>query len=173
MLFLLIFARSEQKKAQHLLLFGCAFVTIGIVLSVLTSMNVLALDFIHTWSVIVLPMAVISSLVMACMQLSGKAAPSISRQTSDLTLSSGLLSQISHELRTPINGVIGMNELLTDTALSANQRDYIDTIGLAGRDLLFVANEISDLARIQQGQLELERRPWRIFNKRPFVSRSS
>ncbi|WP_320819393.1 7TM-DISM domain-containing protein [Thalassolituus sp.] len=162
MLFLLIFARSEQKKAQHLLLFGCAFVTVGIVLSVLTSMNVLSLDFIHTWSVIVLPMAVISSLVMACMQLSGRAVPSIARQTSDLTLSSGLLSQISHELRTPINGVIGMNELLTDTALSANQRDYIDTIGLAGRDLLFVANEISDLARIQQGQLELERRPFTI-----------
>jgi signal transduction histidine kinase/CheY-like chemotaxis protein len=162
MLFLLIFVHSEQKKAQHLLLFGCGFAAIWIVLSLLTSMSVLTLDFIHTWSVIVLPMAVISSSIMACLQLSREAAPSLARQASEVNFSSDLLSQISHELRTPINGVIGMSELLTDTALSANQRDYIDTIGLAGRDLLFVANEISDLARIQQGQLELERRPFTI-----------
>lgn len=69
-----------------------------------------------------------------------------------------LLSKLSHELRTPMNGVMGMAELLGDTSLSATQRDYIDTIQSSGRDMLLMLNRIGDFAKITQGRLQLEKR---------------
>ena len=69
-----------------------------------------------------------------------------------------LLSKLSHELRTPMNGVMGMAELLGDTSLSATQRDYVDTVQSSGRDMLLMLNRIGDFAKIAQGRLQLEKR---------------
>ena len=54
-----------------------------------------------------------------------------------------------------------MHELLADTPISQQQRELADTIALAGHDLLHIANEISDTARLHNGVLELERH---VFN---------
>ncbi|WVM89469.1 response regulator [Halopseudomonas pachastrellae] len=56
-----------------------------------------------------------------------------------------------------MNGVLGMSELLLDTALSAKQRDYVQTIHGSGNDLLNLINEIIDMSRLESGQLTLER----------------
>jgi signal transduction histidine kinase/CheY-like chemotaxis protein len=69
-----------------------------------------------------------------------------------------LLSKLSHELRTPMNGVMGMAELLADTSLGATQRDYIDTIQSSSRDMLLLLNRIGDFAKLSQGRLQLEKR---------------
>jgi signal transduction histidine kinase len=53
-----------------------------------------------------------------------------------------LLSRINHEIRQPMNGVMGMVSLLADTPLSNEQRDYNQTIRNCGESLLTVINDI-------------------------------
>lgn len=66
------------------------------------------------------------------------------------------LARISHEVRTPLNGVLGMTELLLDTPLSARQRDYVQTIHSAGNELLVLLNEIFDISGLESGEIELD-----------------
>lgn len=62
------------------------------------------------------------------------------------------LSKLTHELRTPMNGVLGMEELLLETNLSAKQKDYVETIGVAGEDMLRLVNRVSDYAKLMTGR---------------------
>ena len=69
------------------------------------------------------------------------------------------LSNISHELRTPLNSIIGFTDLvLTEdlgAPLSAQQRDFLETVARNGRQLLQLINELLDLQRIAAGRMEL------------------
>ena len=68
--------------------------------------------------------------------------------TAELKTKADFLSKISHELRTPMNGVLGMSELLLGTSLSAKQRDYVQTIHSSGNELLNLINEILDISKL-------------------------
>ncbi|MEM7534142.1 MAG: ATP-binding protein [Chloroflexota bacterium] len=72
------------------------------------------------------------------------------------------LSSITHELRTPMNGVLGMVTLLNDTMLSPTQRDMVNTIRSSGDILLTIINDILDFSKIEANKLELDKTPFSV-----------
>jgi signal transduction histidine kinase/CheY-like chemotaxis protein len=68
---------------------------------------------------------------------------------------SRFLATVSHEVRTPLNGVLGMAELLLDTRLEPEQRTYVGAIKTSGEALLSLIDEILDFSRIEAGKTDL------------------
>lgn len=69
---------------------------------------------------------------------------------------SAFLAVISHELRTPMNGVLGAAQLLTSTRLDPTQKEYVSIVRNSGDNLMALLNDILDLTRIEADRLELE-----------------
>jgi signal transduction histidine kinase/ActR/RegA family two-component response regulator len=75
---------------------------------------------------------------------------------------SEFLSRMSHELRTPLNVMLGYSELLALDALP-HQREALASVHEAGKHLLALINEVLDIARIEQGRLDLQLQPLPIL----------
>ncbi|MCZ7686457.1 MAG: ATP-binding protein [Sandaracinaceae bacterium] len=68
---------------------------------------------------------------------------------------SEFLAHMSHDIRTPMNGIIGMAELLSYTEMSPPQREYVDMVRASAESLLRLLDDILDLSKIEAGKLEL------------------
>src|SRR5207245_5285221 len=67
-----------------------------------------------------------------------------------------LLTSISHELRIPLNAIIGFSEIMLDHNVPADQRQmYLAQIQRGGQHLLGLVNDILDLAKVEAGHMEL------------------
>ena len=73
---------------------------------------------------------------------------------------SEFLANMSHEIRTPMNAVIGMTELVLETALSDPQRKHLTTVLNSARALLHLLNEVLDFSKMESGRMVLEAIPF-------------
>ena len=97
--------------------------------------------------------AELSSLVLELREAGRRAEAAVEAK-------SRFLAMISHELRTPMNGVIGMTTLLLDTRLDADQREMAETVRRSGESLLSLIDDLLDYSKLEAGRLELETLPF-------------
>jgi signal transduction histidine kinase/CheY-like chemotaxis protein len=67
-----------------------------------------------------------------------------------------LLATVSHEIRNPVNGVLGWTALLWETPLTPDQRDYVEGIHRAGQSLIAIVNDVLDISKIEAGKVKFE-----------------
>jgi len=75
---------------------------------------------------------------------------------------SEFLAVVSHEIRTPINGVIGFTKLLRETQLDPEQRSFVDMIGTSGLTLEALISDILDMSKIEAGKIDIEHAPFAL-----------
>jgi signal transduction histidine kinase len=88
---------------------------------------------------------------------------------------SQFLANISHELRTPMNGIVGMTAVALENDMHAELRDELETVKGCADSLLRLLNELLDFAKIDAGKLELEHIPFALRQHvdvtcRPFMA---
>src|SRR6185295_210850 len=67
------------------------------------------------------------------------------------------ISVVSHEMRTPLNAIIGMSDLLRDTQLTREQADMLQTLRSSSRVMLGLVDDVLDFSKIEAGKVVLEK----------------
>nr|CRH05141.1 putative Histidine kinase with two SBP_bac_3 (bacterial extracellular solute-binding proteins, family3) domains, HisKA domain, HATPase c domain and response regulator receiver domain [Candidatus Magnetococcus massalia] len=75
---------------------------------------------------------------------------------------SHFLAAMSHDIRTPMNAIIGMADILKHSPLNDEQKHHVEVLNRAGEGLLALINEILDLSKIESNQLVLDRIPYAL-----------
>src|SRR5712691_3181187 len=66
------------------------------------------------------------------------------------------LSNLNHEIRTPLSGILGMADLLLETKLDEEQREYVATARMCAESLFHILNATLEYSALEAGQLKLE-----------------
>jgi PAS domain S-box-containing protein len=94
-----------------------------------------------------------------------KALEEAIKQTETASLrKSRLVATVSHEVRTPLNGIMGFSELLSKTSLTEEQQKYLELIRKNSSDILYQINELLDLSKVEAGKVTFKKRPLRTIS---------
>ena len=74
------------------------------------------------------------------------------------------LANMSHEMRTPMNAIIGLSELLLDTRINEKQHDTITKLNRSAKLLLGIISDMLDFSKIETGKFDLEIKPFKLEN---------
>src|SRR4029077_8073339 len=77
---------------------------------------------------------------------------------------SEFLANVSHEIRIPMNGIMGMTDLVLDTDLTSEQREDLGLVKSSAEALLTVINDVLDFSKIEAGKLDLECVEFDLYN---------
>jgi PAS domain S-box-containing protein len=75
---------------------------------------------------------------------------------------SQFLANMSHEVRTPMNAVIGITELVLGTPLAPKQAEYLRMVMQSAESLLAVINDVLDFSKVESGKVDLEHHPFNV-----------
>ncbi len=172
----IIMAIKGQKTARYYLIANVAFLIPGLMSIALQSLPNSTLFIEHLGLFAVAMEVVLLSLVLSY-QLSvvykEKSANLIATQEALAIADNAVktkerfLANISHELRTPLNAIQGSVDLLSGQHISAEGKDHIEIIRHSSAFLLFLINDILDLAKLNADMLLIEKR---AFNLRDMVT---
>lgn len=83
---------------------------------------------------------------------------------------SEFLANISHEVRTPLNALMGLTRLLMDSRLDPEQKSWLDLMDSSAHALLALLNDVLDLSRIEAGKMQLEHERFHLHDALTEVS---
>ncbi len=75
------------------------------------------------------------------------------------------LANMSHEIRTPLNGIIGFTNILKETELKDDQREFLNIIEESSNNLINIVNDILDFSKVSSGKVEFENIPFNLMEK--------
>jgi len=75
------------------------------------------------------------------------------------------LANMSHEIRTPLNGIIGFTNILKDTELQEDQREFVSIIEDSSNNLINIVNDILDFSKVSAGKVEFENISFNVMEK--------
>jgi signal transduction histidine kinase/CheY-like chemotaxis protein len=81
----------------------------------------------------------------------------------DIQARDAFLASVSHEFRTPLNGILGLSDLLLESPLRTDQRDWVRTLRASTVSMADLVNDILDLSRLRAGRLRLAQAPFRVL----------
>ena len=164
-LILLITALSGDTRARNsasVLIISCTIavtVAAGVLLS---NFNWVEMGILASWSTFILPLIVSASLVVLMLLQLNQPITGLRTSTRGGIADSRLLEKITQEITTPITSFIGAKELLEDSQLTDNQKEYVEGVALASLELQQVSNELADMAQVHDEHLLLTKSPFDI-----------
>ena len=72
------------------------------------------------------------------------------------------LASMSHEIRTPMNAIVGFTDLALKSEISAELRDYLDTVHTSAEWLMHIVNDVLEFSRVEAGRLQLDNAPFSV-----------
>lgn len=96
--------------------------------------------------------------------------PAVSRLDQALSIRSEFLSRISHEIRNPMNAVLGMAEVLKGTKLNLEQRQYLDSLLRAGQTLLEMLNNLIEVSAVEGKKIKIKSE---VFQTHQMIDKAS
>jgi two-component system sensor histidine kinase RpfC len=139
--------------------FGSRQLLLALALSVAGFASVLVLS--EFWrGHLVMGLGFLGGLVVLCLyvrKLVRQLFEALSRAEAANQAKSRFISVVSHEMRTPLNAIIGMADLLRDTLLNREQADMLQTLRGSSRVMLGLVEDVLDFSKIEAGKLALEK----------------
>ncbi|MFK8018517.1 MAG: response regulator [Pseudomonadales bacterium] len=167
----MLFAYSEAHKSYLLLLAICYALTLVTIfantLTAMADLSAVAMGtrVIGSLAVLIVIFEMAALVLFYIEQRSNQYATRLRSKFNQELIENqtSLLSKLTHEIRTPMAGILGMSELLRSTAMSESQSEFADNIDRSSQELLHIIDDVTAFAHIQNGTLPIQKQTFNIL----------